>query len=155
MTVLSEATTLPDPERRTVRSGLPGRLTEQQAAELRALYAAARASQDWADLAVVLHRHLSDGVAQTRIGAAFGVSASHVHAIESRHLPVDHRSSPTRDYRNGEWVATAVAARLLNVSSTRLTRRLPDAAAAAITCRAGRLRVWHAESLAAWWERAG
>lgn len=147
-------TPLPDPAGPPARPfELPGRLTIAQATDLRGLYARARQSRDWVPLAIAFNRHLADGVSQTRIGAALGVSASHVHAIESRHLPADHRGGPARDYRDGDWVATSEAARLLNVSSTRLTRRLPAASAAAITCRAGRLRVWHADSLAAWWKQ--
>ena len=133
----------------------PGRLTPEQVHDLRALYAAARRTHDWAELAVAFNRLLGDGVPQTRIGMALGVSASHVHDIESTHLPADHHGEPARDWSAGDWVGTPAAARLLNISSTRLTRRLSDADDAAITCRAGRRRVWHADSLADWWDQTG
>ncbi len=129
----------------------PGRLTAEEAAELRARHGTARRTGEWGALAVALDGHRAAGIAQTRLGLALGVSASHVHDLVLDHLPAGHEPAPVRDWSAGDWVTTAVAARLLDIDSARLSQHRPEADGAALTCKAGPRRVWHAPSLAAWW----
>lgn len=127
----------------------PGRLTARQAEHLRTEYATARRSRRWTELAVLFDRYQAAGIAQARLGAALGVSAKHVHDLVAGHLPADHHRAPVEDWTTGEWITTAVAARLLDTSPAHLGARLRDADG--ITCKAGPRRVWHAPSLHDWW----
>lgn len=131
----------------------PGRFTSADADALRELYESARCSQEWTDLAVALDRYRAAAVAQTRLGTALGISASHIHHLIERHLPTDREPAPAPDWSGGNWVTTAVAAHLLDIAPSRLSRYRPQAVTAAITCKAGARRVWHAPSLVDWWGR--
>lgn len=129
----------------------PGRLGAAQVTQLRELHTAARRRGQWAVLAVAVDAHRAGGVSPGCLGAALRVSPAAVHDLLVTHLPVGSHPAQLRDWTVGDWVTTTVASRQLGVRPAELYTHLRQANQAAVTCRAGGRRVWHAPSLTTWW----